>query len=226
MCLKLTDRAAEAETVYRQSIDLYQKVFASPLSASHRAADSSPFRMATGVEFDDRSLTFQLADTYGGLIEVVLRDGKRVKEAEQLYGEALRLGLEDPVLPNKMAWALAISPTPTADTRRRAVELAEKAVQAAPTNGGYQNTLGVAQYRAGNWHEAQTALRKSMELGNGGNSFDWFFLAMAHWQLGAKDEARKWYDNAVEWMDKNAKDISELRRFRNEAEDLLEIKKK
>ena len=34
----------------------------------------------------------------------------------------------------------------------------------------------------------------------GGSSFDWFFLAMAHWRLGDKDEARMWFDRAVEWM--------------------------
>jgi hypothetical protein len=33
--------------------------------------------------------------------------------------------------------------------------------------------------------------KKSMELRKGDNSFDWFFLAMAHWQLGEKEQVRK-----------------------------------
>ena len=61
----------------------------------------------------------------------------------------------------------------------------------------------MAHYRAGDWKAAIAALDKSMQLRKGGDSFDWFFLAMAHWQLGNKDEARKWYDQAVEWMEKN-----------------------
>jgi hypothetical protein len=49
---------------------------------------------------------------------------------------------------------------------------------------------------------------------------------MTQWQLHNKDEARKWYDKGVEWMEKHAKENEELRRFRSEAEELLEIKKR
>jgi len=56
-----------------------------------------------------------------------------------------------------------------------------------------------------------------MKLRNGGDSTEWFFLAMAHWQMGNKEEARKRYDQAVQWMDKNQPTNEELRRFRAEA---------
>ena len=50
---------------------------------------------------------------------------------------------------------------------------------------------------------------------------------MAHWQLGDQDDARSWYDKAVErmekWMDKNKPQDEKLRRFRAEAEELLGI---
>jgi hypothetical protein len=49
---------------------------------------------------------------------------------------------------------------------------------------------------------------------------------MAEWQLGNKDEAREWYENAVEWMEKNAADNKELIRFRAEAAELLGVKEK
>jgi hypothetical protein len=60
-----------------------------------------------------------------------------------------------------------------------------------------------------------------MELRKGGDSFDWFFLAMAHWQLGNQDQARQWYDQAVAWMEKNQPQNEELLRFRAEAEELI-----
>ena len=53
-----------------------------------------------------------------------------------------------------------------------------------------------------------------MQLRNGGDANDWFFLAMAHWQLDHEEEAGKWYAQAVQWMDKNAPQNEELRRFR------------
>lgn len=48
---------------------------------------------------------------------------------------------------------------------------------------------------------------------------------MAHWQLGDQDEARKFYDQAVEWMEKNKPQDEELKRFRAEAAELLEGEK-
>jgi len=162
---------------------------------------------------------------------------------------------------NSAAWALATCPDPT--FRRGvdpawAVKLATKAVELAPKAGYMWNTLGVAQYRAGDWSAAIKTLAKSMELSSGGNSTDFFFLAMAHWQLGetgvtgqapgARDReadldeqpadqepataeastdhhavARQWYEKAVEWMEENKPDSEELIRFRQEAEDLLNV---
>jgi uncharacterized protein HemY len=101
------------------------------------------------------------------------------------------------------------------------VEKAELAVKLAPRNGAFWNTLGAAHYRAGHWKAAVAALEKSMLLRKGGDSNDWFFLAMAHWQLGDKEQARKGYDQAVRWMDKNNPQDEELRRFRAEAGSLL-----
>ena len=49
---------------------------------------------------------------------------------------------------------------------------------------------------------------------------------MAHWQLDEKEQARKWYGQAVQWMDKNKPQDEELLRFRAEAAELLEVKEK
>ena len=78
----------------------------------------------------------------------------------------------------------------------------------------------------GEWKAAIEALTKSMELRKGGDSNDWFFLAMAHWQLGDKTQARSWYDKAVPWMEKNQPKNEELLRFRAEAAALLGLKEK
>jgi uncharacterized protein HemY len=101
-----------------------------------------------------------------------------------------------------------------------------KAILLDPTlsTANYWRTLGAARYRAGNWKEAIAALERSMELRNGGDSSDWFFLAMAHWRLGEKEKARQWYDQAVQWMEKNQPKNEELGRFRKEAEGLLKAK--
>ena len=103
-----------------------------------------------------------------------------------------------------------------------AIELARKAVELNPRGAHIWNTLGVAYYRAGKQQEAIDALEKSLEL-QGANNYDFLLLAMAHWQQGNKDEARRWYDQAVARMAKNPQHDDQLHRFRAEAEHLLGI---
>src|SRR5439155_15876758 len=127
----------------------------------------------------------------------------REEEADRIYRRVLEFKPVTPDGQNYLAWALAACPDPRFGDRKLALELAKKAVQQAPEAGYIWNTLGVAHYRNGNWREAVVALDKSMQLGSGGDSFDRFFLAMAHWQLGNKEQARKWYALGVQWMEKN-----------------------
>jgi tetratricopeptide (TPR) repeat protein len=98
---------------------------------------------------------------------------------------------------------------------------ARKAAELAPKDGNIYNTLALAEYRAGHWNESIAASARSVALGNGGNAHDWLFLALAHWQKGDKDEARKWFHKAVDWIkEKDPKNV-ELRRFWEEAAELL-----
>jgi hypothetical protein len=65
------------------------------------------------------------------------------------------------------------------------------------------------------------ALRTSVEMQKGGNAYDWFFLAMAQWQLGRKDEARTWFDKAAAWTRDHSPDDPQLRSFWDEAASLI-----
>jgi WD40 repeat protein/tetratricopeptide (TPR) repeat protein len=148
------------------------------------------------------------------------------KRALADYEHTVEISPDQPVANNNLAWLLATSLDASLRDPKRAVELAQKAVQLAPKAVGHWNTLGVAQYRAGDAKAAVETLTKSMELGKGGDSTDWFFLAMAHWQLGDKPQARFWFDKAVPWMEKNQPKNEELLRFRDEAAALLEVNEK
>jgi serine/threonine protein kinase/tetratricopeptide (TPR) repeat protein len=151
-----------------------------------------------------------------------LRDPAR---ADELARKAAGLPRQAPYILNALAWDTATFSYPSVREPARAVELARKAVELAPQDRQYRNTLGVAHYRAGDWKASVASLEKSMELANGGDSFDWFFLAMAHRKLGHNGEARAWYDKAVGWMAKNKPQDVELIRFRAEAAGLLGVMK-
>ena len=150
-----------------------------------------------------------------------LLSADRFQEARDAFREALRMHPENPQACNGLAWLLATCPEITLRDPERAVELARKAAEMAPQNSGASNTLGVAEYRVENWSEAIAALEKSMELSAGGTSFDFFFLAMALWQRGDREDARAYYAKALAWADKHQPKNLELHRFRAEAEILL-----
>jgi serine/threonine protein kinase/WD40 repeat protein len=157
------------------------------------------------------------------------RDGKPLRLEVEL-GEAMSHARA--LAKNNEAWRLATSAEAQARDPHRAIELAKEATQLAPQEGLCWNTLGVAHYRAGHWDDSIQALRKSTQLmSDRFESFDTFFLAMAHWQQNDKEQARKLYDRAVAWMEKHQAELSkdhveELSRFRAEAAVLLESKAK
>lgn len=64
--------------------------------------------------------------------------------------------------------------------------------------GSYQMaTLGMAYHRDGRFEEAIDALNRSRELPKKSWAPLELVLAMCHWQLGDRDQARKWFDEAM-----------------------------
>jgi tetratricopeptide (TPR) repeat protein len=136
--------------------------------------------------------------------------------------KALKLAANDPVALNKQAWRLVTSPEGQRDPAR-ALVLIQKALERQPDNAHFLNTLGVAQYRSGQYAAAVFSLEKSLAAGKGrSDGFDLFFLAMCHAKLGDAARAKECFDRAVKWRE-TRKDLSpqcaeELKAFRSEAE--------
>jgi serine/threonine protein kinase/tetratricopeptide (TPR) repeat protein len=162
--------------------------------------------------------------TLSGQARCLLAAG-RTEEAEALYRRALQLSPERSEVQVGWAWFLATRPDTDRRDPRQAVEFAKKdrGMSLVFARG---DVLGVAQYRAGDWPAAATALGQAVQTPAGQANGAGFFLAMAHWRLGHKDEARKQYEQSVGWADKYRPRDLELLRFRAEAARLLEIKSK
>ena len=124
---------------------------------------------------------------------------------------------------NNASWLLATTPDERLRDSSLAVELGARVIQLKPTFSWAYNTLGVALYREGDWKESIHYLNESMERRGGGDSFDWYFLAMAHWQLDQRSEALKWYQKALYAADGKTPTNDELKLFHDEATKLLEI---
>jgi len=124
---------------------------------------------------------------------------------------------------DRLALLLATSWDPRVRDPAAAVESGKRAVKLAPTNGSFWNTLGIAQFRAGDWRAAAEALETARELSGGRNHADLFILAMAYWRMGDKEKARREYEEAVRELEKDRAGKAAQACCRDEAAALLGI---
>ncbi len=84
-------------------------------------------------------------------------------------------------------------------------------------------TVGAAAYRRSDFPAALEALERCADLPSSRQAASWFFLAMTHWQLDNKQEARRWYEKASQWTRENLPHNWELSQLRAEAATLLGV---
>jgi serine/threonine protein kinase/Tfp pilus assembly protein PilF len=171
-----------------------------------------------------------LANHYWLLGHVAWRQGEW-RAAREAFQNAVQLKQPNSNYYEGLAWMLANDPDPLLRDVPRAVELAKQAVKLHETSETAWQALGIANYRAGRWPEAVAALERAKSLD--AEATDSFFLAMAHWQLGEKESARKLYTEGVAWLEANKPQdgqgrahrlpVAEVRRFGAEAAALLGV---
>jgi WD40 repeat protein len=161
--------------------------------------------------------------------EVVDSLRKNETIAEDVRQEALALAegwRANGNLLNVASWAVVGKPGEEPASYRRALLQAEEACRWDPENGDYLNTLGVAQYRVGKYQQSVETLSRSVKLNvprfEGAPPADLAFLAMAHHQLGQKEQAREFMKSLRDAMEKPrwAND-EEAQAFLREAKALL-----
>lgn len=97
---------------------------------------------------------------------------------------------EDSDVLSTRCWLAVREPGGTAADHAQALRDAEQAVKLAADSGPILNTLGVAQYRAGQFAAAQETLFRSLDLNRNPESGpDPAFLALACFRLGDRTEA-------------------------------------
>ncbi len=147
----------------------------------------------------------------------------RFEEAKTEFEQAIELDPTNPTTLNNYAWMLVTCPDLALRDPPRGLELARRCVAQAPTTSTYLNTLGVAEYRVGEWQAAIETLQKAeATLPDVDFGYNALVIAMAHWQLGRHDEARNWFQQAIDWQEKKNVTADELLRFRTEAEELMQ----
>jgi tetratricopeptide (TPR) repeat protein len=139
-------------------------------------------------------------------------------------------------------WTCVLSADAVADWNEP-LRLAGKATADYPKSYRALYLHGAVLYRAGQYREALERLTEAEQAFQPDDgklnavAYNWLFLAMAHCRLGHVEEAKKWRDNAMQWIDqeteKKPKEPSvanplpwnrrvTLQLLRREAEELLQ----
>ncbi len=126
---------------------------------------------------------------------------------------------------NDRSWSIVTQPGRTVDEYQLAVRYMESACEVAPDNGYLLNTLGIAEYRVGDYENAAQTLSRSDVLNipayGGSIPADVAFLVMAHRQLGHADEAAQYLKQLRQLLETDEwKGDAESQAFLKEAEEL------
>ena len=122
-----------------------------------------------------------------------------------------------------VGWTCALGANAVADQDAMS-KLVAKLVPEGPEHPIYLQTVGAANYRAGQFEDAASRLNEGIQgqqklsastkspkpVANPktaeGNAFDWLFLAMAHHRMGHLDEAKAFHDKATRWLAASTRD--------------------
>jgi tetratricopeptide (TPR) repeat protein len=127
---------------------------------------------------------------------------------EKQYGYSLAI--------KGLARFLVTSSDPQLRNASKAAQLVQPLVQSGGSHV-FWTIRGICDYRLDKFASALLAFKSATEQSAGGTAEMWYFLAMTHWQLGNKLEARTWYEKAQAWMEKQPHPSDEILRFRDEA---------
>lgn len=112
---------------------------------------------------------------------------------------------------NDLAWLLILDPGGNPDRFDQAVTYAEEAVQLITDHAPCWNTLGISYYRRRDFYKAIHALSRAVSLADdGGNAFDFYYLALANHHLNYFAPASEWLNRADAWTARHPESMTPL----------------
>ena len=127
------------------------------------------------------------------------RDATSYRQAcEQMIELSRRDGNSDFL--EAIAWLCVLTPAGIVDSTR-IVDMATEAAKEKVDHPAALRTLGAALFRAGEFEKAKEELQKAIAAQSEFPSA-WLFLAMTENSRGRPQDAKKWLDQAVQWIER------------------------
>lgn len=115
------------------------------------------------------------------------------EQSDEAYELALRYDAENDNAMNNYAYNLSVR----GEDLERAKELALKAIEVAPENAAYLDTVGWVYFKLEDYERARRYIKASIDTG-GASAEVYEHLGDVYEKLGNMDEARKWWEQALE----------------------------
>ncbi len=122
---------------------------------------------------------------------------------------------------NSVARGMALPKTASVEDGNYAIKMATRAISLKPDDSTFQNTLGLAYYRARNLNEARAAIEKSLSMSTSCASADWYVLAMLCFREGKNVEATGFLSKAMLWRILKQPNSADLQTLEAEAQQLI-----
>jgi WD40 repeat protein len=227
------DEATLAETRALQNIEvLAQSLRPAPTEDGADRPKESTDRIDVAVEESAVRLVSRLFDEQplpDDVVEMIRRDeslSDAVRKRAIILAKRRRV---DAQRLNNLAWRTALLPGKTSREYEQALRLIRAATRLEPENGMLANTLGAAEYRAGQYDQAIASLSRSAALNRQRLGtpapHDLVFMAMAQAKLGQMSVAASTLKQARAIADGRLfpiGDPDELKRLLDEAAELIE----
>jgi tetratricopeptide (TPR) repeat protein len=153
LCLMKMERWQDAERAFRYAAELDPKAkeprcnLGLALLKQSKPSDAEPeMRACLGMDTADWKAYFYL-----GSIRLIRKD---LKEASRMFRQALRLRPNEPMIMNNLGYTLL----ELDENYPEAMTLIQRAVNAAPSNASFQDSLGWAYFKSGKLKEAEKEL--------------------------------------------------------------------
>jgi len=134
------------------------------------------------------------------LVRLQLEDPKGYRQACARLVEKW-MDRQNPQLAVLIAWTGSVAPDSGVDLGRLVQVLEKNEKNALKPDYPYLRALGSALYRSGKSAEAIKKLQEAVNIRKQPTPSVWIFLAMAHHQLGQKDDAQKWLEKTAVWLE-------------------------
>ncbi|MBI4548678.1 MAG: tetratricopeptide repeat protein [Ignavibacteriae bacterium] len=126
-------------------------------------------------------------------LALVYDEMKHYEDSDSLYERALRINAHYHLILNNYGYSLA----ERGIQLERALRMAKEAVEQQPENQSYLDTFGWVYYRLGRYEEAETYIRKAVELGSK-SAVIHEHLGDVYFKMSKKDKALQYWQKALE----------------------------